>query len=222
VIVSIATCIGWNRRSLGPVWLCGLLISLCLTATAQAPPQDLSQLSLEELSEIQVYSASKYLQGTNEAPSAVTVITADEIEKYGYRTLGEILRSIRGLYVDFDRNYTYLGARGFRRPGDYNTHILVLIDGHRINENVYDCVLLGTEFPLDVDLIERVEFVRGPSSSLYGTNAFIGVVNIVTKEGHSLNGLEVSLEPASFDSYKGRISYGKKFSPLAGCGKIDL
>ncbi len=204
-----------RRRKRLLVLLPWVLISLLSApAMAQQLPEDLTQLSLEQLGDIQVYSASKYLQTASQAPSAITVITSDEIQKYGYRTLGEILRSVRGLFVTFDRNYSYLGTRGFRRPGDYNTHVLVLIDGHRVNENVYDCVLLGTEFPLDVDLIERVEFVRGPSSSLYGTNAFFGVVNIVTKEGHSLNGLEVSFEPASFDSYKGRISYGKKFSPL--------
>lgn len=185
-----------------------------VASLGQELPQDLTKLSLEELSNIQVYSASKHLQYASQAPSAVTVITADEIQKYGYRTVGEILRSVRGLYIDSDRNYTYLGIRGFRRPGDYNTHILFLIDGHRVNENVYDATVLGTEFPLDLDLIDRVEFVRGPSSSLYGTNAFFGVVNIVTKQGHKLNGLELSFEPASFGTYKGRISYGKKFNPL--------
>src|SRR4030042_5248923 len=172
---------------------------------------DLTQLGIEELMEIEVatvYGASKYEQKVTEAPSSVTVITAEEIRKYGYRTLADILRSVRGFYVTYDRNYNYLGSRGFSRPGDYNTRFLLLVDGHRINDNVYDGAYFGTEFIIDVDLIERVEIIRGPGSSLYGTNAFFGVINIITKQGRDFKGTEISGEAGSFDTYKGRLSYG--------------
>src|SRR3990170_1261941 len=99
-----------------------------------------------------VYGASKYEQKVTEAPSSVSIVTSAEIKKYGYRTLADILRSIRGFFVTFDRNYSYVGVRGFNRPGDYNTRILLLIDGHRVNDNVYDGALIGTEFILEVDL----------------------------------------------------------------------
>ena len=89
-----------------------------------------------------------------------------KFKRYGYRTLADILRSVRGFYVTNDRNYSYLGVRGFSRPGDYNARILLLVDGHRLNDNIFGAALIGTEFPLDVDLIERVEIIRGPSSSL--------------------------------------------------------
>ena len=88
---------------------------------------------------------------------------------------------MRGFYVTNDRNYSYLGVRGFSRPGDYNARILLLVDGHRMNDNVFGSALLGTEFPLDVDLIERIEIIRGPSSSLYGTSAFLAVINVITE-----------------------------------------
>ena len=71
--------------------------------------------------------------------------------------------------------------------------------------------LLGTEFPLDVDLIERVEIVRGPSSSLYGSSAFFAVINVITRKAGQLNDWEISFEPASFGTYKGRVSYGAKY-----------
>ena len=103
-----------------------------------------------------VYGASKYEQKVSEAPSSVTVITADEIRKYGYRTLAELLRSVPGFYVNYDRNYHYVGTRGFRRPGDYDTRVLLLVDGHRVNENVGDSPAFGTQFVLDVDLIHKV------------------------------------------------------------------
>jgi outer membrane receptor protein involved in Fe transport len=158
-----------------------------------------------------VYGASKYEQKVTEAPSSVSIVTADEIKKFGYRTLGDILRSVRGFYVTYDRNYSYVGVRGFSRPSDYNTRVLILIDGHRLNESIYNSVYVGTEAVLDVDLIERVEIIRGPSSSLYGSNAFFAVINLITKSGRDLQGVEGSAEAGSFDTYKGRLSYGRRW-----------
>jgi iron complex outermembrane receptor protein len=168
-------------------------------------------MTLEQLMEIEVskvYAASKYEQKITEAPSSVTIVSSDEIRKYGYRTLADILRSVRGFYVTNDRNYSYLGVRGFARPSDYNSRVLVLIDGHRLNDNIYYSASIGQDFVLDVDLINRVEIVRGPGSSLYGTSAFFAVINILTKRGSELRGPEVSGEAGSFNTYKGRFSYG--------------
>ena len=158
-----------------------------------------------------VAGASKYEQKVTEAPSAVSIITAVDIKKYGYRTLADLLRSVRSFYVTYDRNYSYVGARGFGRPADYNTRVLVLIDGHRANDNVYDGAYLGTESIVDIDLVDRVEVIRGPGSSLYGSNAFFAVVNVITKRGRDLKGGEVSAEAGSFDTYKGRATYGDRF-----------
>lgn len=174
---------------------------------------DLSQASLEELMNIKVISASRHLQSSQTAPSLVTVVTADEIQKYGYRTLADILRSVGGFYVTYDRNYSYVGVRGFNRPGDYNTRILLLVDGHRLNDSVYGSAYVGSEFLLDVDLIDRVEVIRGPTSSLYGTNAFFAVVNVITKRGAQFRGPELSTSLGSFGSYYGRATYGDRFGP---------
>ncbi|MEK6744889.1 MAG: TonB-dependent receptor [Nitrospirota bacterium] len=158
-----------------------------------------------------VVGASKYEQKVTEAPSAVSIITSVDIKKFGYRTLADLLRSVRSFYVTYDRNYSYVGARGFGRPADYNTRVLVLIDGHRANDNVYDGAYLGTESIVDLDLVDRVEVIRGPGSSLYGSNAFFAVVNVITKRGRDLKGGEVSAEAGSFDTYKGRATYGDRF-----------
>jgi TonB-dependent Receptor Plug Domain len=69
----------------------------------------------------------------SDAPSSVTVITADEIQKYGYRTLADILRSVCGFDITYERNFSYLGVRDINRPEDYNSRVLLLIDGQRIN-----------------------------------------------------------------------------------------
>jgi len=158
-----------------------------------------------------VFGASKYKQKVTKAPSSVSIVTADEIKKYGYRTLADILRSIRGFYITYDRNYHYLGIRGFGRPGDHNSRVLILINGHRTNDSIYDSGAIGTDFLLDVDLIDRVEVIRGPSSSIYGTSAFSGVINVITRRGRDLKGMEVSSEWGSFKTQKYRASYGNRF-----------
>ena len=169
-------------------------------------------MSLEELMNIPVYGASKFEQPVTEAPSSITIVTADEIKRYGHRTLADILRSVRGFLVTNDRNYSYLSVRGFGRTGDYNSRFLVLVDGHRINDNIYDSAFIGNEFIIDVDLIERVEVIRGPGSSLYGSNAFFAVINIITRKAQSFGGFEASGEAGSFQTYKGRASFGNKLA----------
>jgi outer membrane receptor for ferrienterochelin and colicins len=188
-----------------------ILLLFALPALAQEAPKDLGTVSLEELGNIQVYSASKHMQSASDAPSSVTVITADEIQKYGYRTLADILESTRGFYVTYDRDYSFVGVRGFGRLGDSNNRILVLIDGHRINDNIFGEPYLGTEFLADVDLIERVEIIRGPSSSLYGDEAFFAVINVITRKPPQLKGLEFSFASASFGTFEGRASYGGQY-----------
>lgn len=164
------------------------------TAAVSAQTRDLGAASLSDLLGLEVqrvFGASERLQPVTEAPSAVSIVTAEEIRRYGYRSLAEILQGVRGFYVTNDRNYSYVGVRGFGRPGDYNTRVLLLVNGHRVNDNVYDQAPVGTELDLDVAVIERVEIIRGPASSLYGTSAFFGVINIITRTGADLSGTVV-------------------------------
>lgn len=170
-------------------------------------------MSLEELGAIKVpkvYGASKHEQKVTEAPSAVSIVTRDEIRRQGHRTLGAILRSVRGVYVDHDRSYDFIGVRGVNRPGDYGGRILITVDGHRLNDPLYDSAAGGMDFVLDVDLIERVEVIRGPGSSLYGNNAFFGVINVITRKGRDLDGAEIAGSAGSLDTYTGRASYGSR------------
>lgn len=174
----------------------------------EQPKSDLDNLGLEQLMKIQFYTASKHAQDASDTPASVTVITRSDIRAYGYRTLADILQGVRGYWVNSDRNYSYLGVRGFSRPGDYNTRILLLVNGHRINDNVFDQALIGTEFPLDVDLIERIEIVRGPASCLYGTNAFFGVINVITRQPPLVPKVEASVEAGTEFMRKTRITVG--------------
>jgi iron complex outermembrane receptor protein len=158
-----------------------------------------------------VFSASKYEQKITEAPSSVSIVTAEEIKRYGYRTLADLLRGLRGFYITSDRVNQYQGVRGFNRPGDSNSRFLLLVDGLRLNDSIFGAAYIDTFFIIDVDLIDRVEVIRGPSSSLYGTNAFFGVINVITKRGRDLQSLEVSGDGGTHDTYKGRLSYGNRY-----------
>ena len=200
----------------------GLVLALAAWCAADEPPRpaaaDLSKLSLEELMNVEVvYGPSRYAQKASEAPSSVTIVTAADIRQFGYRTLADVLRSVRGFYVTYDRNYAYVGTRGFGRPGDYNTRVLVLLDGHRLNDNVYGQALVDNGFAVDLDLIERVEIVRGPNFSIYGTSAFFPVVvNVITRRAVD-QPLEASAEAASFGPYAGRAAYGGRLG-----GALDV
>lgn len=179
-----------------------------------AAPQDLTNLGLEDLMKIKVdtvYAASKHTQLVTEAPASVTVVTAEQRRRYGYRTLGDVLRSVGGFYVSYDRYQYYVGVRGFSRPGDYNCRVLLLLDGHRINDNIYDSASIGTDFLLDMSLIDRIEIIRGPSSSLYGTSAFLGVINIISKKGEQIKGGQATIEAGSLETVKGAFAYGGRF-----------
>jgi outer membrane receptor for ferrienterochelin and colicins len=178
------------------------------------PEPDLTKLSLNDLTKVQienVYGASKFEQKVTRAPSSVTIITADEIQKYGYRTLADLLKSVPGFFINYDRQDAYIGVRGVSRPSDYNSLLLTLVDGHRVNDNVYDGTYIDGEFVVDLDLVDRVEIIRGPGSSLYGTDAFFAVINIITKRGRDLNGTEVSLSGGGQETVQGRVSYGRQF-----------
>lgn len=199
-----------SRIVAGLLFIVSTALAALFAPAGPASAADLTELSIEQLLDVEVYSASKFIQKITEAPASVSIVTAADIEDYGYRTLADILRGVRGLDVTYDRNYSYLGARGFNRPGDYNNRILLLVDGYRFNDAVYDATLIGTEFILDVDLIERVEVVRGPGSSIYGSNAFFGVINVITKRGRDFSGAEASGEVASFGAGKMRLTYGRQ------------
>ena len=205
--VTPAPRLGPQRRVAGLALAAAL--ALGGTGPMYAAGDDLTDLPLEALLGLTVFSASKFEQKISDAPSAVTVITAADIRTFGYRTIADALRSIRGLYVFNDRSYDYLGARGFQRPGDYNSRILLLVDGQRVNDGIYDQAQIGRDFLLDPELIERIEYVPGPGSAIYGGNAFFGVINVITRNGVGL-GAVVASETASHRTARGQVMVGKR------------
>ncbi len=179
------------------------LIASCAMPTALLAGE-VSGMNLEDLLRVEVQGASRYAQPLAEAPSSVTVIPGADIRRFGFRDIGEALQSARSVYISNDRAYSYLGVRGFSRPGDYNSRILLLVDGARSNDPIYDQAMVGSDAPIDIDWVKRLEFVPGPSSASYGGNALFGIVNAVLWTGADLNGSRVSLDAS--DGRGGRAS----------------
>jgi outer membrane receptor protein involved in Fe transport len=159
------------------------------------------------LHEEQTATASlKRPQPLSETPSSVTVISASEIRAMGYRTLGDALRWVRGLFVTYDRNYTYVGVRGLLRPGDYNNKVLLTIDGHAVNGGIYGDAYFGPELGLDMEDVERIEVVRGPGSALYGSDAVLAMVEVVTRRAHREPGVRASARAGGAGERRARAS----------------
>lgn len=197
-----------------------LIPFICLAQTDSAlTVQLLSQnsnqqgnISLDSLLNIKISSASKHFETLSQAPSSVSIITADDIERYGYRNFTELFNAVRGFYISYDRNYAYLGVRGFSRPTDYNDRIHMTINGHSVNDYYYGQAPIGTDLALPISSIERVEIIRGPGSVVYGNNAMFAVINIVTKAGTSYDHTNVIVQTGSNGKKEAACNYGDEIS----------
>lgn len=145
---------------------------------------NLDEVSLTDLLDIQIESASKQLEPLSEAPVPMTVITADMIKNSGVRTLKDaLILFVPGYTESEDRNETVFATRGIYATSQQK--VLVMINGHRLNSRSY--LTAVPNYGIALHNIERIEILRGPGSSLYGNVALSGVVNLITKKGKDLN-----------------------------------
>lgn len=137
---------------------------------------------LEDITQTdQIQAASKRVQDVAAAPVDVVLIRSTELRAQGYRTLGEALSGIVGFRINDIHANQFMGARGVASMDDPNTRFLILLDGHALNTpsgGVFSNV--GEDFGLPMELVDRIEVVRGPASCLYGNNAFQALVNVVS------------------------------------------
>lgn len=190
-------------------WKAVFLVLTVLLA-ARVPAQESPPVQPETLlfqDEI-VNAASKYPEPAREAPTTVTLVSKEELRRFGYRTLAEALRSVAGFYSSNDRSYSSLGVRGFQRPGDFSDRVLLLINGHTVNDDVFQHAPIGEDFGVDIEAIERIEVVRGPGAAIYGGNALFAVINVVTISGVDAPGIRMRAETGSFWRKRGMLSFG--------------
>lgn len=164
----------------------------------------------------EVTAVSRYAQTIEEAPSSVTVIDGRELRAFGYPTIAEALRGVRGVYLSNDRAYASAGIRGVGEPNDYNNRVLLLTDEQPLNENILNSSYIGSEGRVDLHDVARIEVVRGPGSLLYGAGAFSGVINVVTRPRDEPS--QVSLGFGVYDSAALRARAGAHYNitPSAG------
>ncbi len=181
-------------------------ICLLLLAAAASAAQDLGDASLEDLSNIQVTSASKKAEKLAQAPAAIYVITGEDIRRGGFTTLPEALRTVPGLYVARTNSHIWqVSTRGFSDLN--NNKMLVLVDGRSAYTPELGSVFWDV---LDIPLenIDRVEVIRGPGGTLWGANAVNGVINIVTKSADKAQGVLVSTSADIAEGYTSTVRYG--------------
>ncbi|MCB9765426.1 MAG: TonB-dependent receptor [Alphaproteobacteria bacterium] len=147
-----------------------------------------SALSVRLRSQQELSAASRDLRRAEDAPASVSIITGAELRAFGYQEVYDAVAGTRGLYTTNDLTYQYLGFRGFGRPGDYGNRVLVTVDGHTLNDDQIGASYVGSDLMVDLHDVEQIEIVRGPGSALYGSNAFFGVINVVTRERDSALG----------------------------------
>lgn len=215
-----------HHPALALAFLLGSLLTVPSSLVAQSSPPadttdaavavDLDALSLESLLDVSVNAAARYDQTAREAPASVTVITAEEIERYGHQTLAQVLAQVRGLYLQNNLSFTNLGVRGFNRVDDHNRRILILVDGYPFNEAAVGSSEIDDHLGLDLGQVEHIEVVRGPGSALYGTGAMHTVINIVTKTPAALDGAAATVRAGTHAFHEGALSLGKQFAPDVG------
>lgn len=177
-----------------------------------------SQVKLDLLltTQEEVTAASRVTEAVEDAPASVTIITSQELRAMGYPTLAEAIRGVRGIFLSNDTSYSSIGVRGFARPGDYGNRILITIDGHPANDNYIWSSYPGFDGRVDIDDIDRIEVVRGPGSVLYGTSAFFGVINLVTRSRDQPTHVEAGVSTAQNSVGRARVTAYWRIAPNAG------
>lgn len=178
---------------------------ICDAQTDTSKTKDLFDMSLEELMELEVYTASKKSQKITDAPATVYLISEWDIKNRNYSTLADIFRDIPQIEIqqrgDSETKdiFTINGVSG-------NDKFLLLIDGIRAN------ISTGTKLTIDqsytMENVKQVEIILGPASSLYGADAFTGIVNIITNKGYENKGLKANLSYGMFDTRNISVNYG--------------
>jgi outer membrane receptor for ferrienterochelin and colicins len=188
------------------------VLSLAVNAQAQSELESL-------LSEPVISTASKSAERSSQAPGTSSVVTAEEIKRHGLRSLNEVINyASLGMITTNPLHSVEIGSRGVLVNGDYGNHVLLLIDGHSVNEPWNGTAYFERGAGVPLEIVDHIEFVLGPGSVLYGSQAMLGVINIVTKRARDYSGVRLIAEGelASADFSHGDLGGGYRASAGAG------
>jgi len=220
------------KRTVSVAWLSLITIPVLAASTEETNRLlALRDLPLEKLQEVKVSLedvfdvfdglvkaqkvkvATGLPQNTAVAPAITTVITAQDIEATGARTLEEVLRMVPGLYIARFGNYTPIYTiRGMSSP--LNAEVLFLVNGIPINAVLTGNRGIWGEMVPPVENLARIEVIRGPGSALYGADAYAGVINLITKSASEMEGTQAGLRGGSYDSQTGWVMHGGTWGPF--------
>lgn len=182
------------------------LIVVLLTAALRGQETDLTSLSLEEFLNVEVTSVRRSRQKLSRTAAAVFVITHEDIRRTGAVSLPEVLRLAPGVHVARLAGSTWaIGIRGFTSVN--STKLLVMVDGRTLYHPLLSGVLWADN-NLTLDDIERIEVIRGPGATIWGSNAVSGVINIITKRAAATQGGRTSVTAGTFDPARFQARYG--------------
>lgn len=189
------------------------VVAVVYFPSAPAALGDLTELSLEDLMEIEVTTVSKKSEQLSSAPAAVYVISGEEVRRTGATTIAEALRYVPGVQVArVSSNWWAVTVRGF--AGNFSNKLLVLVDGRSVYTPFYAGVYWDAQNILLED-IDRIEVIRGPGATLWGANAVNGVINIITKDARETEGLFAHAGAGTREAGLGSFRYGAAISPSA-------
>ncbi|MGE0321893.1 MAG: TonB-dependent receptor plug domain-containing protein [Polyangiaceae bacterium] len=188
----------------------GLLGLGALVGSGAVRAEELSDLE-GLLEEKVVTSASQSSQTARAAPATSITITAEQLQRYGIRTIDEAIRFLAvGATTNETARQPDFGARGVLIHSDRNNHVLILVDGHTTNEQVSGSGQLDRAIGVPIELVDHVEVILGPGSVLYGSSAMLAVINVVTKRAEDHDGFFVGAESEPFSFYRGTVGVGRK------------
>ena len=206
-----------TSRILRPM-LAALLAAYATFTPARASADDTDTSELEGLlNENVVVAASKTSEVGTTAPATVTTVTAEDLRRYGIRTLAEAIDFLSlGAVTSDSQHVVDIGARGVLIPNDNGDHMLLLVNGHTQNEPLFGRAIFGRGASIPLEMIDHIEVILGPGSVLYGSNAMLGVINVVTKHAKDWSGVHGVAEFEPGKSWRGLVGAGVSFpTPLA-------
>lgn len=175
---------------------------------AAVPEEDFSEL--RGLVEEPILStASQSLESASAAPATSTSISADDLRRFGIRSLDEAINYLAlGMLTQNPLHSVDIGARGVLMTADFGNHVLLLVNGHAMNEQFDGTAYFERGAAIPFDLIDHIEIILGPGSVLYGSNAMLGVINIITKRASEWSGVQIAAESELPISGRLALGYG--------------
>lgn len=194
-----------------------IAIALTRQARASDDPSDLEAILDDPI----VSTASRAAEGESAAPATTTTLTAEDLRRYGIHSLDEAINYLAmGMVTQNPLHSVDVGARGVLFTSDFGNHVLLLVDGHAVNEQWDGTAYFERGAAIPLELVDHIEITLGPGSVLYGSNAMLGVVHVITKRAKDFEGLHVVAESELLTSGRVAVGFGHELKILGRPAEI--